>query len=56
MSDTFREVVLHITHDKVEQLKDWQEVAAVRIVDLGDGTCRLELTDDLDRITAPETL
>lgn len=49
-----KRLIVELTDDQALEWSDWNEVAAARIVSLGDGTARLELTDDLDRITRPE--
>lgn len=49
-----RRLIIDLTDEHEALLDQWQDCAAFRITDLGDGTARLELTNDLDRITAPE--
>ena len=49
-----KRLIIELTDEQAEQWEHWQEVAAARIVPVGDGTTRrLELTDDLERITRP---
>jgi len=49
-----RRLIIDLTEEHEQLLGEWQDCAAFRIVDLGDGTAKLELTTDLERITAPE--
>lgn len=49
-----KRLIIDLTDEEYERYSHWTEAVAFRISDLGDGTGRLEVTDDLDRITRPE--
>jgi hypothetical protein len=49
-----RKVILNMTDAQIEALRDWTEIAAVRLEDTPDGNLLLRMTTDLDRITRPE--
>jgi hypothetical protein len=50
-----RRLIIELADEHEALLDQWQDCAAFRILDMGNGTARLELTNDLDRITRPET-
>lgn len=49
-----RTLILSMSDEDYNRYQDWQECVAFRIEDLGDGTGKLIVTDDLELITRPE--
>lgn len=48
------DLIIAMTDEEFETYSTWSEVAAFKIENLGDGTGKLHLTDDLELITRPE--
>lgn len=49
-----RSLIIALTDEEFDRYSEWTECAAFRIRDMGDGTARLEVTNDLELITRPE--
>jgi hypothetical protein len=49
-----RRLIIDLTDEQLAQYGDWTECEAFRILDRGDGTAELNVTNDLELITRPE--